>query len=119
MPDGNEFSLSRQDAELDVPILPHPEVIEKLNACRPDLIDWMIKEASMESAKRRELDEKINNTACSAYRRGQWLGFAIGLAGITGGSLVAIFSSSPVVGGTIATAAIVVLAVAFLRGKRE
>lgn len=100
-------------------MLPSPEVIERINNCRPDLIDWMVKETSLEAAERRERARHLDREACLGFRRGQWFGLIIGLGGITGGSLVAILSNSPATGGTIATSAIVVLAVAFLTGKKK
>lgn len=118
-PSGGEVMVSRQDTEIDTPVLPSPEVIERINSCRPDLIDWMVRETSLEAAERRERARHLDREACIGFRRGQWFGLIIGLAGIIGGSLVAILSNSPATGGTIATSAIVVLAVAFLTGKRK
>jgi len=114
---GEELAVTRQDAEVDTPILPPADFLVAINKERPDLIDWIKEETSKEAAERRERTKRLDDSFSRGYTRGQVFGLIMGLAGIVGGSVVAIFSSAPAAGGTIATAAIVVLAVSFLKTK--
>ena len=117
--DGREMNLQETCTEIDTPVLPPPEILERIQNCRPDIIDWMLKETSQEAANRRSLESKRMDAACNALKRGQWFGLFTGLAGICGGAFVAIFSSSPTAGATIASFAITVLAVAFVTNKKS
>lgn len=114
---GEEVALTRQDAEIDTPILPPADFLLAINKERPDLIDWIKEETSKEASERRERTNRLDESFKQGYNRGQIFGLIMGLAGVIGGSIVAIFSSAPAAGGTIATAAIVVLAVSFLKTK--
>ena len=114
---GEEVALTRQDAEIDTPIVPSADFLLAINKERPDLIDWIKEETSKEASERRERTKRLDESFKQGYNRGQFFGLIMGLAGVVGGSTVAIFSSAPAAGGTIATAAIVVLAVSFLKTK--
>lgn len=106
-------TLAVQEQEFDSPTL-HVDQLEQLHQFRPDLVDWVIKQVEEESDFRRAHVAKVTEHVHKDHLTGQIFGLLIGLSGVVGGSLVAIYSS-PTAGGTIATVAIGTLAVAFLK----
>lgn len=115
---GDETAMVLSHNDTDVPVLPVEEM-ERLHRFRPDVVDWILRQTEQEAEYRRQLDREAYSRLFAERRLGQLLGCLIGLAGIIGGSSVAI-AGNAVAGGTIATAAIGTLAVAFLKGaKRE
>jgi len=108
-----DFTLHQH--ETDSPIIPVVQ-LEKLHSFRPDLIDWIIRQTEIESDYRRKETAKLNGWIFLGRCVGQASALCIGLGGIFGGTYAAVHNQ-PWAGATIATAAIGVLAVAFLTGK--
>ncbi len=107
--------LTLQEHETDAPILPVAQ-LERLQAFRPDKVDWYFTETERESQFRRTETERVNTFIFRERLIGQVFALCIGLAGIVGGSWVAM-NGSPTAGAAIATVAIGTLAVVFLTGK--
>lgn len=111
--DGHQLSIQQQDS--DCPILPVPQ-LEQLQKFKPEAVDWVIKQTQIEAEFRRSETTKINNYTFIERIVGQLCAFFIGIAGVCGGSYVAI-NGEPEAGGIIATAALTGLAVVFLTGR--
>lgn len=114
---GQQTAVLVRQQEVDCPLLPVVDM-ERLHGFRPDLVDWIVERAEEEGAWRRKEVEKANGRIFAERILGQVLGAIIGLSGIIGG-IVAIYMDSPWAGGTISTASIGTLAVAFVRGKNR
>ncbi|WP_156829791.1 hypothetical protein [Methylovulum miyakonense] len=113
--DGHQLSIQQQ--ETDCPILPVPQ-LEQLQKFKPEAVDWVIKQTQIEAEHRRSETIKINRYTFIERIVGQLCAFLIGIAGVVGGSYVAI-SGQPEAGGVIATAALTGLAVVFLTGRAK
>ena len=112
-PKGGDLTV--QHSETDSPLI-NVEQLEKLHSFRPDAVDWVMKQTQAESEHRRLERAKVNNFIFVEHLVGQGCAVLIGVSGIVGGAYVAI-NGQPVAGGTIATAAIGSLAIAFLKGS--
>ncbi len=114
---GEEAALAVRSNESDAPLLPVDEM-ERLDKFCPNANTLIIEQTKIEADWRRKEISDNNQRTFRERRLGQICALLIGLAGIIGGSMVAIFGSAAA-GGTIATASIATLAVAFLRqGKK-
>lgn len=113
--EGHQLSIQQQ--ETDCPILPVPQ-LEQLQKFKPEAVDWVIKQTQIEAEHRRSETIKINYYTFIERIVGQLCAFLIGIAGVVGGSYVAI-SGQPEAGGVIATAALTGLAVVFLTGRAK
>lgn len=107
--------LTVQQHETDSPILPVPQ-LEQLQRFKPDAVDWVLTQTQIEAETRRSETHRINTLVFVERLLGQIFAFLIGIAGVVGGSYVAIMGE-PWAGATIAGAALTGLAVVFLRGK--
>ncbi len=114
--DGNS-ELTVSEHETDSPVIPVAQ-LERLQVFKPDAVDWVIQQTQIEAEHRRKETIRINRFVFIENLLGQIFSLIIGLAGIGGGSWVAV-SGQPVAGGTIATAAITGLAVVFLTGRKK
>jgi len=112
-----DHNLAIQQVETESPLLPVSQ-LEHLHAFRPDLVDWVVKEAQSEAEYRRREGHIVNMYVFVQRILGQLLAFSLGVIGIVGGGYIALHGQ-PWAGGTIATAIITGLAVAFLRGKSK
>ncbi len=101
--------------ETDCPILPVPQ-LERLQAFRPERVDWFFQQTELEADHRRSETVKVNKYIFRERLLGQVFALIIGLSGIVGGAVVAIMAS-PTAGATIASVAIGTLAVVFITGK--
>jgi hypothetical protein len=90
--------------------------MERLQAFRPDLVDWVVRETTKEAESRRRELSRTNTFIFIERLAGQILAFALGVLGIVGGGYIAL-KGQPGAGGSIAVAMITGLAVAFLKGK--
>lgn len=115
--DGHQLSI--QQHETDSPIIP-VALLEQLHKFKPEAVDWVINQTQIEAEHRRSQDKRINTYIFFERVIGQIFAFLIGIAGVGGGSYVAV-NGQPTAGGVIATAALTGLAVVFLtgRGKKE
>lgn len=113
---GNTFVAQQEINEIDTPVLPPPEVLERIEKIHPGMIDWIMTETSKEAESRRKLESRRMDTVCLALTRGQHYGLIMGIVGTVSGAVVAI-CGQPVVGGTIVSVTVAVLAFAFLTGR--
>lgn len=113
----NNSELTVQQHETDSPILP-VAIMERLDAFKPEAVDWILNQTQTESEHRRKENEKINSRVFIEHILGQVFALVIGLSGISSGSYVAI-QGQPWAGATIASAAITGLAVVFIKGRSE
>ena len=107
--------LTHQQQETDSPIIP-VEQLERLHSFRPDRVDWVLQQTEIEAKHRRAQENRVNSFIRAERRLGQVCALLIGLAGIIGGSFVAI-QGQPWAGGAIASLAITGLAAVFLKGR--
>ncbi len=114
--DGNS-ELTVSEHETDSPVIPVAQ-LERLQVFKPDAVDWVIQQTQIEAEHRRKETIRINRFVFIENLLGQIFSLIIGLAGIGGGSWVAV-SGQPWAGGTIATSAITGLAVVFLTGRKK
>lgn len=109
--------LSLQQHETDCPILPVPQ-LEQLHQFKPDAVDWVISQTQIEAEHRRAENLKVNWYTFIERIMGQVFAFLIGMAGVIGGSIVAM-QGQPTAGGIIATAALAGLAGVFISSKQQ
>lgn len=108
-----ELTLQHHDS--DSPILPVAQ-LEQLSRIKPEAVDWVINQTQIEAEFRREETKRINTFTLVERIIGQVCALIIGLAGILGGSYVAL-NGHEASGGTIASVALTGLAVVFLTGR--
>jgi len=101
-----------QDNHTDAPIIPIGS-IERLHAIRPEKVDWIFDQAQIEAETRRKEQARVNTFVFIERIGGMISALVMGLAGILGGIYLGL-KGHDVLGGTIATATIGTLAVAFL-----
>lgn len=112
---GNEMTF--QQHETDSPIIPVAQM-ERLQAFKPEAVDFIIAQTKAEAEHRREQDGKINDRVFIEHVIGQVFALIIGCGGIYAGSVVAL-AGQAWAGATIATASITGLAVVFLTGRAK
>ncbi|WP_147310618.1 hypothetical protein [Cupriavidus taiwanensis] len=108
--------LTLQQHETDSPIIPVAQ-LQQLHTFKPEAVDWVIEQTQIEAETRRAEGRRINTLVFVERLLGQIFALAIGLAGVAGGSYVAVHGQ-PWAGATIATASLTGLAVVFLTGRR-
>lgn len=108
-----ELTLQHHDS--DSPILPVAQ-LEQLARIKPDAVDWVINQTQIEAEFRRNETKRINTFTLIERIIGQICALIIGMAGILGGSYVAL-NGHEAAGGTIASVALTGLAVVFLTGR--
>ena len=108
--------LTVQQHETDSPIVPVAQ-LEKLNTFKPDAVDWVLEQTEIEAKHRRSEGHRVNTITFVERFVGQFFALLIGLAGIVGGSYVAL-KGSPWAGAVIAGLAIAGLAGVFLKGRQ-
>ncbi|MBE6401478.1 MAG: hypothetical protein E7037_05560 [Verrucomicrobia bacterium] len=109
---GNELAASIRRRVSDAPMLPADEM-QKFAEFLPEANRIILEQTVKEAEFRRVETAKENSRIAQERKLGQIFGFLIGIAGVIGGSCVAI-SGSAGAGGTIASVSIGTLAVAFL-----
>jgi len=111
----SDGDLTLQQQETDSPIIPVAH-LERLNAFKPEAVDWVIKQTQVEAEYRRKEGKRVNTFVFIERILGQFFALLIGLSGIGAGGYVAL-NGQPAAGGTIASLAITGLAVVFLTGR--
>jgi hypothetical protein len=111
---GDQLVLHHQ--ETDSPILPVAQ-LEQLHQFRPDLVDFVVKQTVDEANHRRRIESRTNYFIFIERILGQVCAVVVAGAGVGGGIYLGL-NGQPALGGTIATAMIVTLGVAFL-GKKS
>jgi hypothetical protein len=114
---GRDGELTVQQHETDSPIIPVAH-LERLYSFKPEAVDWVITQTQVEAEYRRSEGKRVNTFIFIERLIGQVFALLIGMAGIGGGSYVAI-QGEPWAGGTIASLAITGLAVVFLTGRKK
>lgn len=109
--DGKELLV--QDSHSDAPLLPIAG-IERLHQIRPDRVDWVFEQTELESASRRTEQKRINSMVFVERIFGIVAALVMGVSGIAGAVYLGL-NGHDWLGGTIGTATIGTLAVAFLR----
>lgn len=109
--------LTFQQHETDSPIIPVAH-LERLQAFKPDAVDWVIQQTQIEAEYRRKEDKRVNSFIFAERFIGQLCGLLIGLSGIAAGAYVAV-SGQPAAGGAIASIAITGLAAVFITGRKR
>ncbi|MDO8293599.1 MAG: hypothetical protein Q7T29_12175 [Gallionella sp.] len=112
-----DSELTLSEHETDSPVIPVAQ-LERLHTFKPEAVDWVISQTQIEAEHRRNETSRVNGFIFTEHIIGQIFALVIGIAGIGGGSWVAV-SGQPLAGGTIATAAITGLAVVFLTGRKK
>lgn len=103
--------------ETDALILPVAQ-LEQLHQFRPDLVDFVIQQTQLESEFRRNSHITINRFIALERILGILCALSIGIFGIIGGGYVGLHGQ-PILGGTITTAALATLAIAFLKNRNS
>lgn len=117
-------SLTYTEHSMDAPLLPVVDM-ERLHQFRPDLVDFVINQAKVEAEFRRTETIKANDHVKTTDKYifiermfGKLCALLIGLVGVIGGIVAGIYVN-PWLGGTISTATIGTLAVAYLRSGKS
>lgn len=110
---GSELALSAHES--DSPILPITQ-LEQLHQFRPDLVDFVVEQTRREADHRRSRELTVNRYVFIERLSGMACAVLVCIIGVVGGGYVGL-QGQPWLGGTIATAALGTLAVAFLRRK--
>lgn len=109
--------MTVQQHETDCPIIPVSQ-LERLQQFKPEAVDWVIQQTQIEAEHRRAEDKRINTYVFIDRTVGQVFAFLIGIAGVGGGSYVAV-NGQPWAGATIASLSITGLAAVFLSGRSK
>lgn len=117
-------SLTYTEHTMDAPLLPVVDM-ERLHQFRPDLVDFVITQSQAEAEFRRNETIRANDHVKTTDKYvfiermfGKLCALLIGLSGVIGG-IFAGFYVNAWLGGTISTATIGTLAVAYLRNSRN
>lgn len=105
-----------QRHETDSPIIPAAQ-LEKLNEFKPDAVDWVIEQTTVEANFRREETSRVNGFIFFERILGQICALVIGLVGIVGGSW-AVLNDQPA-GAVIASSAFIGLVAVFLQNRKK
>ena len=113
---GDKFMAAVQEQHSDAPLLPVKDIQALKDVC-PDAVQLILDETRKEAEFRRRVTEKEQGKYYFQRGMGQVFALIIGLAGIAGG-VYCVRLDYPNAGGTIASLAIVSLALAFLGRKQ-
>ncbi len=115
--EGRAGKITHQQHESDSPILPISQ-LELLHSYRPDLVDWVVKETTVQAEHRRKEERRVNSFIFTESIVAQILTTLIALASI-GCAVFSIIKGQPWVGGIIlsATAAALVFAIRAINKK--
>lgn len=108
-------AASAQAAES--PILPVDQ-LKQLHQIKPDAVDWVIKQTQIEAEHRREETSRVNGFILVEHFLGQVSTLALGVAGILGGSWVAV-NGQPWAGIAIAAVVMAGLTFVYVAGTRK
>jgi hypothetical protein len=108
---GDELAVDTHES--DSPILPAVQ-LERLHQFRPDLVDFVVDQTKQEAEFRRATTQRRDRFMLTERLFGMVCAVIVCTIGVVGGGYVGLHGQ-PVLGGTIATAALGTLAVAFIR----
>ncbi|MEW5775103.1 MAG: DUF2335 domain-containing protein [Thermodesulfobacteriota bacterium] len=98
--------------------LPPPEVFAGYDNVLPGAAERILKMAEDEANHRRAQEGRIVASSCQDGRLGLWMGFVIGMLGISGSCVVAIIGNA-LAGSVLGIASIAALAGVFVYGSRQ
>ncbi len=114
---GRGGEITHQQQETDSPIIP-VQHLERLHQFKPDAVDWILQQTEREADHRRAEERRVNTFVFTEGIFGQICALLIGVAGIAGGSFVAL-NGQPWAGGFIASLAITGLAAVFIQEHQK
>ncbi len=97
--------------------VPPPPWMEHYNRIVPGSAKQMMDDAHEQSAHRRRMEEKEIDASIGNARRGQWMGYSIGMIGILGGLGLAFFGISLGAGVGLALGGLAALAAVYVTGN--
>lgn len=101
----------------DSPILPVDQ-LDALRKIKPDAVEWVIQQTQIEAEHRRAETTRVNDLIFIEHLMAQISALLIGVAGIWGGSWVAI-NGQPLIGFAIAAVVVTALAVVQLVARKK
>lgn len=99
--------------------LPPPEILQKYDEILPGAAERIIKMAEQQAEHRRSLEQQVIKSDIKNSKLGVLCGFFIGMGGIIGGVVVAIYGKQPLFGGILSFASLAVLAGVFVHGTES
>jgi len=99
--------------------LPHPEILKKYNEILQGAAERIIRMAEQQAEHRRSMEQQAIKSDIKNSKLGIWFGFIIGISGITGGIMVAIFGKQPLFGGILSFASLASLVGVFIYGTQS
>ncbi|MGL4449095.1 MAG: hypothetical protein ACRCYV_10085 [Aeromonas sp.] len=108
---GDELAVSSHES--DSPILPVAQ-LEQLNKFRPDLVDFVVEQTTLEARHRRERGDRVDKYVFWERMFGMTCAVLVCGIGVIGGGYIGLHGQ-PWLGGVIASSALGTLAVAFIR----
>jgi len=109
-------TISIRQASMHSGPLPRPEDIEKYNMIIPNGAERIMKEAELQSAHRRSMENKVVDSDNYQSARGQNYGLIIALVCIVGSILLGLMGQ-PWLGGVLATTTVIGLVTVYVLGK--
>lgn len=98
--------------------LPPPEVFAGYDQVLPGAAERILKMAEDEANHRRSQESKLVISTCQDGRLGLWMGFLIGVLGISGSCVVAVIGNA-LAGSVMGIASLAALAGVFVYGSRQ
>lgn len=99
--------------------LPPPEILKKYDEILPGAAERIIKMAEKQAEHRQLLEQQVIKSDIKNSKLGILCGFLIGIGGISGGVIVAIFGKQPLFGGILSFASLAILAGVFVHGNES
>lgn len=99
--------------------LPHPDILKRYDEILPGAAERIIKMAEQQAEHRRSLEQQALKSDVKNSRLGIWFGFIIGISGIIGGIVVAVFGNQPLFGGVLSFVSLASLVGVFIYGTQS
>lgn len=99
--------------------LPPPEILKKYDEILPGAAERIIKMAEKQAEHRQSLEQQVIKSDVKNSKLGILCGFLIGIGGISGGVIVAIFGKQPLFGGILSFGSLAILATVFVHGTES
>ncbi|CAI3328446.1 hypothetical protein CIRMBP1229_02401 [Enterococcus cecorum] len=93
--------------------IPHPEILKKYDELDPGAAKLIIENGVNESVHRRDMEKRLLEKEINDKRRGQYLGFIIGLVVILAGTYL-IYANHPITGTLLSGTSLLGLVGSFL-----
>ena len=116
-PSRRSASKTPPASNADSPILPVDQ-LDALRKIKPDAVEWVIQQTQIEAEHRRAETTRVNDLIFIEHLMAQISALLIGVAGISGGSWVAI-NGQPLIGFAIAAVVVIALAVVQLVSRKK